>query len=133
MTAALDPGRPFTGKERDLLENTLDLNRMELVRAVENIPEAHARVKLVPSLTTPISLVKHCAAAERIWFQRTLAGMNVAECDGHATGRDGSFQVRDNETLTDVINEYVAACRRSNELAANLSLDDVVDHQSWDV
>jgi hypothetical protein len=72
MTAVLDPGRPFTGTERALLENTLELNRMELVRAVEHIPEAQARVKLVPSLTTPISLVKHCAAAERIWFQRTL-------------------------------------------------------------
>jgi hypothetical protein len=26
MTAALDPGRPFTGSERELLENTLTLN-----------------------------------------------------------------------------------------------------------
>ncbi|ORB77360.1 mini-circle protein, partial [Mycobacterium timonense] len=86
MTAALDPGRPFTGSERELLENTLDLNRRELVRAVEHLSDTQARAKLVPSLTTPISLVKHCAAAERIWFQRTLAGMSVDECDGHASG-----------------------------------------------
>jgi hypothetical protein len=33
MTAVLDPGRPFTGNERELLENTLELNRDELVRA----------------------------------------------------------------------------------------------------
>jgi hypothetical protein len=31
-------------------------------------------------------LVKHCGAAERIWFQRTLAGIPVNECDGHAVG-----------------------------------------------
>jgi uncharacterized protein DUF664 len=128
MTAALDPGRPFTGTERALLENTLELNRMELVRAVEDIPEAQARVKLVPSLTTPISLVKHCAAAERIWFQRTLGGVSVAECDGRATGGDGSFVVADDETLADVIGEYVAARRRSNELAAGYALDDIVNH-----
>jgi len=32
---------------------------------------AQARQNRVPSLTTPTSLIKHCAAAERIWFQRT--------------------------------------------------------------
>jgi hypothetical protein len=68
MTAALDPGRPFTGSERELLENTLELNRRELVRAVEHLSDTQAREKLVPSLTTPISLIKPCAAAERIWF-----------------------------------------------------------------
>lgn len=39
MTAALDPGRPFTGSERELLRNTLDLNRTELVRAVESLSD----------------------------------------------------------------------------------------------
>jgi Protein of unknown function (DUF664) len=128
MTAALDPGRPFVGSERELLENTLELNRTELVRAVEHLSDTQAREKLVPSLTTPISLIKHCAAAERIWFQRTLAGMSIDECDGHATGGDGSFHVADDETLADVITEYVAACQRSNELAANHSLDDTIEH-----
>lgn len=51
MTAALEPGRPFTGSERELLENTLELNRRELVRAVEHLSETQARQKLVPSLT----------------------------------------------------------------------------------
>jgi len=66
MTAALSPGRPFTGDERELLENTLELNRAEIVTAVEGLSDAQARQKRVPSLTTPISLIKHCAAAERI-------------------------------------------------------------------
>jgi len=54
--------------------------------------------------------------------------MSIAECDGHAMGGDGSFQVADDETLADVISEYVAACRRSNELAAGFKLDDLVEH-----
>ena len=48
MTAALDPGRPFTGSERELLENTLELNRSELVRAVEHLSDTQARKRLVP-------------------------------------------------------------------------------------
>ncbi len=36
MTAALDPDRPFTGSERELLENTLELNRAAIVTAVEH-------------------------------------------------------------------------------------------------
>lgn len=128
MTAIVDPGRPFTGGERELLENTLALNRTELVRAVERLSDAQARENLVSSLTTPITLIKHCATAERIWFQRTLAGMSIDECDGHATGGDGSFHVAEDESLADVIAEYVAACQRSDELAADYDLDDIVEH-----
>ena len=128
MTAALGPDRPFTGSERELLENTLELNRAAIVTAIEHLCDTEAREKLVPSLTTPISLIKHCAAAERIWFQRTLAGMSIDECDGHSTGGDGSFHVTDDETLTDVITEYAAARERSNELAADHNLDDTVEH-----
>jgi hypothetical protein len=128
MTAALDPGRPFTGGERELLESTLDLNRTELVRVVSQLCEAQARQTLVPSLTTPLSLLKHCAAAERIWFQRTLAGRNVEECTGPAIGGDSSFYVADNESLADVITEYVATYQYSNELAAGFDLDAVAQH-----
>ncbi|HEY9310720.1 DinB family protein [Williamsia sp.] len=130
MTSALGPGRPFTGTERELLENTLDLGRAEIVAAVSDLSDTEARQKLVPSLTTPISLIKHCAAAERIWFQRTLAGISVDDCDGFAaTGGDASFHVGDDETLTDVISEYTAACTRSRQLAAGYVLDDTAEHR----
>ena len=130
MTSALDPGRPFTGSERELLENTLDLNRAEIVAAVGGLTDSEARAKLVPSLTTPISLIKHCAAAERIWFQRTLAGIDAEACDGFAvTGGEASFNVSDDETLADVIAEYLRACDRSRQLAADHGLDDTAEHR----
>lgn len=128
MTAVLNAGRPFTGGERELLEDTLNLNRSELVRAVEDLSDAEAHEKRVPSLTTPIALLKHCAVAERIWFQRTLAGMSVDECDGPAQGGDPSFRVAGGETVTAVVAEYRAACRRSDELASVRELDDTVQH-----
>lgn len=128
MTSALNPGRPFTGTERQLLEDTLDLNRAELVHAVEGLTDAQARARLVPSLTTPLMLIKHCAAAERIWFQRTLAGIPAGECGGVAVGGDPSFHVDDHETLTDVVAEYRAACARSRHVAAGYNLEDRAHH-----
>jgi hypothetical protein len=44
--------------------------------------------------------------------------MSIDACDGHAIGGDGSFHVADDQTLADVLTKYVAACQRSNELAA---------------
>ncbi|MDQ2850524.1 MAG: DinB family protein [Actinomycetota bacterium] len=129
MTAVLGPGRPFTGNERELLESTLDLHRTELVAAVAGLSDAQARQQLVPSLTTPISLVKHCAAAERIWFQRTLAAMAAEDCDGHSTGGDSSFRITPGETLAGVVTEYAAACKKSREIAAGRSLDDTAEHR----
>jgi len=51
MTAALTAGRPFAGTERQLLENTLQLHRSELVAAVAGLSDAQARLRLVTSLT----------------------------------------------------------------------------------
>ncbi|MEE3752602.1 DinB family protein [Mycobacterium intracellulare] len=128
MTAALTPGRPFTGSERQLLEDTLQLQRSELLAAVGGLSDAQARLRRVPSLTTPISLVKHCAAAERIWFQRTLAGWALEECTGQAVGGDASFLVADHETLDDVVIEYRAACATSDAIAAHHTLDYAAQH-----
>jgi hypothetical protein len=128
MTAALTPGRPFTGSERELLEDTLHLHRAELLAAVSGLTHAQARLHLVPSLTTPVSLVKHCAAAERIWFQRTLAGRALEECTGQAVGGDASFHVGDHETLDDVVAEYRAACEMSDDIADRHTLDDTALH-----
>lgn len=129
MTAVLDAGRPFLGGEREVLENTLDLNRAELISVVEGLSDDQARRRLVPSLTSPISLIKHCAVAERIWFQRTVAGMAADECDGPTISGDSSFRVSDDETLADAIAEYRRASARSREIAAGYGLDDVFQHR----
>ena len=72
------------GTERELIEAMLDQNREALIETVRGLSEADARRRLVTSLTTPISLIKHAAAAERIWFQRFWAGLDESECDGYA-------------------------------------------------
>ncbi len=111
-----------------MLEHMLDRNRRALIDTAQELPDADARRPMVASLTTPIGLIKHAAAAERIWFQRTLLGLDESECDGHATGGDGSFVVTDGETLADVIAEFECASERSRAIAADFDLDDNKTH-----
>src|SRR5256885_12718997 len=88
--------------------------------------EAHRR--LVASLTTPISLIKHAAAAERIWFQRFWAGLDESECDGYSNRDEGTFAVADDESLADVIAEFERASQRSRVIASRFDLDDTKDN-----
>jgi hypothetical protein len=117
-----------TGPERLMLESMLDRNRQALIDTAQGLSETQARLRLVTSVTTPIGLIKHAATAERIWFQRTLLGLDASECDGYAIGDDGSFMVTDTETLADVIAEFERASDRSRAIAADFDLDDTKPH-----
>ncbi len=105
----------------------LDRNREALIETVRGLSEIDARRRLVLSLTTPISLIKHAAAAERIWFQRFWAGLSESECDGYSRRDEGTFAVADDEALADVIAEFERASRRSREIASRFDLDDIMD------
>lgn len=112
------------GTERSILESTLDRNRVALIDTVRGLSESDARRRLVVSLTTPISLVKHAAAAERIWFQRFWADLDASECDGYSERDEGTFAVGPHESLTAVIAEFERASQRSRTIAARFDLDD---------
>ncbi|MGY0498206.1 DinB family protein [Nocardia sp. FBN12] len=113
-----------TGTERVLIESALDRSREALIATVRGLSDADARRRLVVSLTTPISLIKHAAAAERIWFQRFWAGLGESECDGYSERDEGTFAVADHESLADVIAEFERASSRSRAIAARFGLDD---------
>ena len=116
------------GPERAILENMLDRNREALVATADGLSDADARRRLVTSLTTPLSLLKHAAAAERIWFQRFWGGLDADECDGYSERDEGTFAVGDGESLADVIAEFERASRRSREIAARFELDEVKEN-----
>ncbi|MDO3634530.1 DinB family protein [Mycolicibacterium arseniciresistens] len=105
----------------------LDRNRLALIATAQGLSDADARRRLVASLTTPISLIKHAAAAERIWFQRFWAELDASECDGYSNRDEGTFAVVDGESLADVIAEFERASARSRQIAARFDLDDVKD------
>lgn len=117
-----------SGSEREIIEDMLDRNRQALIESVRGLSEADARRRLVTSLTTPISLLKHAAAAERIWFQRFWADLDQSECDGYSHRDEGTFAVSDDESLPDVIAEFERASRRSRAIAAGFELDDTKEN-----
>ncbi|MCK2244491.1 MULTISPECIES: DinB family protein [unclassified Crossiella] len=123
----MSTNRITNGLERTLIENMLDRNREALIETVRGLSEVDARRRLVASLTTPISLLKHAAAAERIWFQRFWAGLDASECDGYSERDEGTFTVTEEESLAEVIAEFERASRRSREIAARFDLDDTKD------
>lgn len=116
------------GIERAIIENMLDRNREALIETVRGLSEADARRRLVASLTTPIGLIKHAAAAERIWFQRFWAGLDESQCDGYSNRDEGTFAVADGETVAEVIAEFERASQRSRMIAARFALDDTRDN-----
>ncbi|MFT4216134.1 MAG: DinB family protein [Micropruina sp.] len=117
------------GAERVLLEAMLDECRADLVRCVAGLSDADARRRLVPSLTTPLGLLTHAAAAERSWFQRRLAALAEPEWDGYAYGDDASFRYDDDLTVPEAVERFERACARSREIAAGLDLDRELVHE----
>ncbi|MCX4094617.1 DinB family protein [Nocardia sp. alder85J] len=118
------PQRITDGSERDLLENMLDRNRAGLIDTVHGLTEEQARRRLVPSLTTPIALIKHAAAAERVWFQTFLETGG----DTPRPGETASFAVGPGETLAEVVDEFRCASTLSRQIAARYQLDDTKPH-----
>ncbi|ORI15158.1 DinB family protein [Rhodococcus sp. 1168] len=115
------------GADRSIIDSMLDHNRRALIDTVQGVSEIDARRQLVPSLTTPITLIKHAAAAERIWFQRHWAGLSESECDGYSRRDEGTFTVSDHETLVEVIAEFERASSKSRRIALRFGLDETID------
>ncbi|WP_019927349.1 DinB family protein [Nocardia sp. BMG111209] len=116
-----------TGTERELLESTLDWARADLVDTVRGLSDLDARRRLVPSLTTPLALIKHATFAQRMWFQRTLGRLDEAECDGPLWEHRG-FEVDADETVAGVIAGFENASARARSIAAGIDLDETREH-----
>ena len=113
--------------ERTQVEQFLDTNRDELVEAVAGLTEEQARRRLVPSLTTPLGLLKHVTWAEQVWFHVGLAGRTREEL-GIPQENDPSWEVSEEDTVESVVAEYRRVCAEAREIAAPYGLDDLVRH-----
>lgn len=113
--------------ERATLQAFVDDQRAAIDGLLEGISEEEARRRLVPSLTTLASIVKHCAFVEAVWFQVGLAGRTRAEL-GLPDDVDDSFVLDDADTVESLRAAYAEACAESNRIAADYELDDLVLH-----
>jgi uncharacterized damage-inducible protein DinB len=114
--------------ERALLERMLDVQRAELAELLTRLDDDAARARLVPSLTTPLGLVKHATFVEKVWFHSRVAGVPRAEL-GLPDTIDESFELTPDDTVASVRAAFVAACERSRAVAA--THDDLDEQFPW--
>ncbi|MCW2787595.1 MAG: hypothetical protein JWP74_4112 [Marmoricola sp.] len=117
----------FIADERTQVEEFLDVNRSDLVDTVRGLTDDQARTRLVPSLTTPLGLLKHATFVERVWFHVAIAGRTRAEL-GMPEDIDPTYGFTDEDTVESVIAEYEQVCAEAREIAADYGLDDLALH-----
>ena len=113
----------YLGGERAMLEGMLDRQREEIVGILADLDETEARARLVPSRTTPVSLVKHATFAETVWFQSRVDGVPRADL-GLPDTIDETFVLVPEDTVVSIRQGFLAACQRSREIAAEHDLDE---------
>jgi hypothetical protein len=113
----------FVAGERALLEGMLDIQRQEVAGILTGVDDEAARARLVPSLTTPLGLVKHATFVEKVWFHSRVGG--VARGDlGLPDTIDESFLLEPDDTVDSVRAGFLAACEHSRQVAARHGLDE---------
>lgn len=68
-----------TLNELEALAGSLDQQRDALVRKVDGLSDADARLAPTVSTLSLLSLLKHCAIWEERWFQGVVAGRPLAD------------------------------------------------------
>ncbi|MDO9498222.1 MAG: DinB family protein [Nocardioides sp.] len=114
-----------TASLQDQLEEFLDQHRQAMLDSLDGLTEEEARRQLVPSLTTPLGLVKHVTFVERVWFDEAVTGRPRKEI-GIPTTVDASFTSTPKNSIESVRTAYAEACAASRVAAAALDIEDVV-------
>ncbi|WP_395657521.1 DinB family protein [Nocardioides sp.] len=117
----------LTGTEREQLEAFLHDNRLEILGVLDGLTDEQARRRLVPSLTSPLAIVKHAVFVEKVWFHVSLAGRSRAEL-GLPEAAEDSWLLTDDDTVESVRASYRAAWAEADEIAAAHGLDDLAQH-----
>lgn len=103
----------------------LDEHRAVINQCLDGLTEEQARRSLVASRTTLLSLVKHAAFVEKVWFDEAVSGRPRAEIGIPATA-DESFVLSDDDTIDSIRRAHAQACEASRRATAALGLDDVL-------
>lgn len=112
-----------TADERAVLEGLVERQREAIAGLLDGLTDEQARRRLVPSLTTPLSLVTHATFVEKVWFHHRVAGVPRAELGIPETVEE-SFVPADEDTIESVLEAYRSACERSRVIAAEHDLED---------
>ncbi|MCV2488365.1 DinB family protein [Geodermatophilus sp. YIM 151500] len=121
-TAPTPTDPPLTGERADLLE-ALAAHRQFLRVTVRGLTDEQARRRPTASELTLGGLVKHVARIEAKWVDFLLTGPDVLAAPINPAGYEqwaDDFRLLPGETLADVLAEYEAVARRTDELLRTL-------------
>src|SRR5918994_2550063 len=116
----------WTADLRSRLDELLDEYRAALHDSLDGLTEEEARLRLVPSKTTLLGLVKHVTYVEGVWFDEAISGRAYADI-GIPTTPAQSFTLTKHDTIASVQAPHRRGCELSRRTMAALSLDAVVD------
>lgn len=124
----------WTIELRHRLEELIDEYRVTIRSSLDGLTEAEARLRLVPSKTTLLGLLKHVTYVEGVWFDQAVSGRSYAEI-GIENTPDRSFRLKASDTMETVRRAHEQRCEASRRRMADLTLDEVVDgrgtHVVW--
>lgn len=69
----------WTGDLRGRLDELLDDYRSALSTSLDGLSEEEARLRLVPSKTTLLGLLKHVTYVEGVWFDQAVTGRSYTD------------------------------------------------------
>ena len=126
MTSSARESATWTVDLRGRLDELLDGYREALHDSLDGLTEEQTRLRLVPSKTTLLSLLKHVTYVEGVWFDQAVTGRSYREI-GIASTPDRSFTLTKSDTVGSVQDTHRRTCESSRRAMAGLALDDVVD------
>lgn len=113
--------------EQDLrIGGLIDEYRLALHDSLNHLSEEEARLRLVPSKTTLLGLVKHASFVEGVWFDQAITGRSYEEI-GIARSVDGSFSLTADDSIAAVQDRYRKRWQVSRTNLDGLASDHVVD------
>jgi hypothetical protein len=122
---AVGEGTDVIDELHQRVDELIDEYRVALHDSLNGVSDDEARRQLVPSKTTLLGLVKHVAFVEGVWFDQAITGRSYTEI-GIAATVDGSFTLRETDTIASVQSDYRARWATSHTNLDGRPLDDVV-------
>ncbi len=111
--------------ERTQLDAFVESYRSAIEATLNGFTEEQVRMRLVPSATTLLGLLKHVTWMQRVWFEQCVGGMSRREL-GLVQSVDESFRLSDDDTIASVTAAHRQACATARAAVAALPLDAVV-------
>jgi uncharacterized damage-inducible protein DinB len=114
---------PFTAGEKESLYVALDRHRDVVLWKLEGLDDEDLRRPMVPSGTNLLGMVKHLAAVEYGWFCDTF-GREHEPLPFDEDDPEGDLRVGPDETTADVLAFYDRARKASDQVIADLDVED---------